>query len=77
MHEMHTKFWSENVENLKRRSRRGWEYKVRMCLREIGCEVVEWIDLVQYKNQWQALVNTVMNLSSSLHGVKFLDYLSD
>jgi hypothetical protein len=33
-----------------------------MDLREIGWDGVEWIDLAQDKNQWRALVNTVLNL---------------
>jgi hypothetical protein len=32
-----------------------------MDLREIGWGGVDWIDLSQDKDQWQALVNTVMN----------------
>jgi sugar phosphate isomerase/epimerase len=31
-------------------------------LREIGWDGMEWIDLAQNKDQWKALVNTVMNL---------------
>jgi hypothetical protein len=33
-----------------------------MDLREIGWGGTEWIDLVQDRGQWRALVNTVMNL---------------
>jgi hypothetical protein len=33
-----------------------------MDLREIGWENVDWIHPTQDRNQWQALVNTVMNL---------------
>jgi hypothetical protein len=35
---------------------------IKMDLREIGWDGVDWIDLVQDRNQWRALVNTVMNL---------------
>jgi hypothetical protein len=31
-------------------------------LREMGWEVVDWIFVTQDRNQWQDLVNTVMNL---------------
>jgi hypothetical protein len=37
-------------------------YNTRMVVREIGWEIVKWIHLVQDKDQWRALVNTVMNL---------------
>jgi hypothetical protein len=33
-----------------------------MDLREIGCGVMDWIDLSQDGDQWWALVNMVMNL---------------
>jgi hypothetical protein len=38
-----------------------WEDNIRMDLREIVCEGVYWIHLAQDRDQWQALVNTVMN----------------
>jgi hypothetical protein len=31
-------------------------------LREIRWDVMDWIDLAQERDQWRALVNTVMNL---------------
>jgi hypothetical protein len=37
--------------------------KVKMDLREIEWDGMNWIDLVQDRDQWRALVNTVMNLS--------------
>jgi hypothetical protein len=33
-----------------------------MDLREIGWDDVDWIDLAQNRDQWRALVSTVMNL---------------
>jgi hypothetical protein len=33
-----------------------------MDLREIGCSGMDWLDLVQDRDQWRSLVNTVMNL---------------
>jgi hypothetical protein len=44
------------------RPRRRWEDGIRMDLREIGWGSVDWIQLVQDRDRWRALVNTVMNL---------------
>jgi hypothetical protein len=44
------------------RPRHRWEDGIRMDLREIVWGSVEWIQLAQDRDQWQALVNTVMNL---------------
>jgi hypothetical protein len=44
------------------RSRRRWEDIIKMELREIGWGIMDWIDLVRDRDQWGALVNTVMNL---------------
>jgi hypothetical protein len=44
------------------RPRRRWEDGIRMDLREIGQEGVEWIQLAQDRDQWRALLNTMMNL---------------
>jgi hypothetical protein len=45
-----------------RRPRYRWEDNIRMDRREIGWEVVDWMHLAQARDQWWALVNTVMNL---------------
>jgi hypothetical protein len=33
-----------------------------MDLKEIGWSVMDWIDVAQGRDQWKALVNTIMNL---------------
>jgi hypothetical protein len=44
------------------RPRRRWEDNIKMDLREIGFGDVDWINLVQDRDRWRALVNTVMSL---------------
>jgi hypothetical protein len=33
-----------------------------MYVQEMGCGVMDWIDLVLDRDKWRALVNAVMNL---------------
>jgi hypothetical protein len=42
--------------------RRGWVGNIEMDLREIGWGGMDLTDLAQDRDQWRALVNTVMNL---------------
>jgi hypothetical protein len=35
---------------------------IKMDLREIGWDGVDWMDMVQDRDQWRTLVNTVLNL---------------
>jgi hypothetical protein len=44
------------------RPRCRWVDNINMDLREIGWGAMDWTDLAQDRNQWQALVNTVINL---------------
>jgi hypothetical protein len=44
------------------RPRRRWEDNIKMDLRDIGWGGMDWIDLAEDRDQWRALVNTVMNL---------------
>jgi hypothetical protein len=44
------------------RPRCRWEDNIKIDVREIGWESVDWMHLVWYRNQRQALANTVMNL---------------
>jgi hypothetical protein len=39
-----------------------WENNIKMDLREIGWDSMDWIDLAQDRDQLRALVNAVMNL---------------
>ena len=44
------------------RPRRRWEDNIKMYLQEVGCGGMDWIDLVQDRDRWQALVKAVKNL---------------
>jgi hypothetical protein len=44
------------------RPRRRWVDNIKMELREMGWDGVDWTDLAQDRHQWRALVNMLMNL---------------
>jgi len=43
------------------RPRRRWEDNIRMDLREVGLDCVDWMELAQDRDRWRALVSAVMN----------------
>jgi hypothetical protein len=44
------------------RPRCKWVDNIRIDLREIEWDGVDWVDVAQDRDQWRALVKTVMNL---------------
>jgi hypothetical protein len=44
-----------------RRQRHRWVDNIRMDLREIGWDGVDWIDMAHDRDQWRALVNIALN----------------
>jgi hypothetical protein len=44
------------------RPRRRWEDGIRMDLREIDLEGVDWIRMAQDRDRWRVVVSAVMNL---------------
>jgi hypothetical protein len=44
------------------RPRRRWVDNIKIDLREIEWDGMDWIDVAQDRDQWRALVKTVMNL---------------
>jgi len=44
------------------RPRRRWEDNIKMDHQEVGCGVMDWIELNQDRDRWRALVNAVINL---------------
>ena len=45
------------------RSRRRWKDNIKMDLQEVGCGVMDWVDLAHISwARWLALVSAVMNL---------------
>jgi hypothetical protein len=41
------------------------EDNIKMDLQEVGCELMDWIDLAKDRDMWRALVNALMNLRVS------------
>jgi hypothetical protein len=44
------------------RQRRRWVDNIKMDLRAIGLGDMDWIVLAEDRDQWRAVMNTVMNL---------------
>jgi len=40
----------------------SWEDDIVMDLQEVGCGGMDWIELAQDRDRWQALVNVALNL---------------
>ena len=47
------------------RPRCEWHDNIKMDLQHVGCEGMDWIELVQDRNRWRALVNAAMNCNVS------------
>jgi len=44
------------------RPRRRWENNIKMDLQEVGFGGMDWIELVQDRDRWRAIVTAAMNL---------------
>jgi hypothetical protein len=62
--EPYTGFWCGKPEGKRPlgRPRRRWEDNIKMEFQEVGCGGVDWIELAQDRDRWQAVVNAVMNI---------------
>jgi hypothetical protein len=55
-----------------RRPRSRWVDNIKTDPREIGWGDMDWIDLAKDRDQWRAVLNTVMNLRIPKKAGKFL-----
>jgi hypothetical protein len=63
---VHSRCWSENQKERDHSEDLGVDGKImRLYLRKIGWNSVDWIHLAQDTVQWRAVVNTLMNLRVS------------
>jgi hypothetical protein len=69
---MHTGYWRKMQKTPLGRPRNRLVDNIKMDLRQIGWDGMDWIDLAQDRDQWRALVNTVMNHQVPQNVGKFL-----
>jgi hypothetical protein len=70
---MHIGFlWESQKESRIGSPRRTLEDNIKMNFSEIECSGIDWIHAVQDRDQWRAVVNTVVNLWFSWNVGKFL-----
>jgi hypothetical protein len=61
---MHVAYWRGSHkarDHWKGQDVGGWTILKWVLLREIGWEGINWIDVAQDRDQWRALVNTVVD----------------
>jgi len=63
----------ERKRPLGRHKRRWDNNNSKMYLQEVGCGVMDWIELAEGRDRWRALVNAVMKLRGSKKCGEFLD----
>jgi hypothetical protein len=54
------------------RPRQRWEDNIEMDLLEVGCEVIDWLDLSQDRDRYWADVNAVINFRVAENAENFL-----
>jgi hypothetical protein len=61
-----------NPKGMRQPERRRWVDNIKTDLRGVGWDGMDWIHLAEDRDQWRALVNTVMNIRVPWNIRKFL-----
>jgi hypothetical protein len=82
---VYTGFWWGNLRERDHLEDPGvWDDNIKMDLQEVGCGIMDWIELAQASYRWWANVNPVMNVRvpynagnrlASQEGLCFMEYL--
>jgi hypothetical protein len=59
------------------KSRRRWKDNIKIDVREVELDDVDWIHLAQDRARWRALLSTVMKLRFCMKCWEILELLSD
>jgi hypothetical protein len=69
---MHTVLWLENLKEIDHS--KGLKVDGNIILEWIlGSGYLDWMDLAQDRDEWRALMSTMINFLSSITGEEFLD----
>jgi hypothetical protein len=49
------------------RPKRRWEYNIKRDFYEVGCGVINWVDMAKDRDRWRALVNGYLKCGEFLH----------
>jgi transposase len=69
---MHIGYWWESQKRPLGRPIRREVDNIKMDLRDLGWDGVDWIDMAQDRGQWMVPVNMILNLLVPLNAGKFL-----
>jgi hypothetical protein len=54
------------------RPKHRWDDNIKISIQEVGWGGVDWIDMAQDRDSWQAVVNVVMNIRVPQNAGNFL-----
>jgi hypothetical protein len=64
--------WKSEAKGPLRSPRHRWVDNIKVVFQEVGCVVVDWIELAEDRDRWRAIVNAVMKFRVVYNAENFL-----